>query len=181
MLSPTSGGLRGSGKGTLRLPETNPATGMLPRSTIPTVDGMSVSDSLTVTVNAPAAAVLAFLRDVDNQQNWFPGNVSSEVLETGADGFPAKAKLVNDVKIAKDEFTLSYTHTDNGFSWNLDAPTSVQKEQSGSWTVVDKGGKAEATMELTIDTALPLPGFIQKKTLKDTLKGATKALQQQSF
>lgn len=142
---------------------------------------MSVSDSMTVTVNAPAAAVLAFLRDIDNQQNWFPGNILSEVLETDADGRPAKAKLVNDVKIAKDEFTLSYTHTDDGFSWSLDAPTSVQKQQTGSWTVVDKGGKAEATMQLTLDTKLPLPGFVQKKTVKDTLKGATSALQKQNF
>ncbi len=51
--------------------------------------------------------------------------------------------------------------------------------QEGSWSVVDKGGKSEATMALTIDTSLPLPGFVQKKTLKDTLKGATKALAQQ--
>lgn len=137
---------------------------------------MAVSDSLSVTVNAPADQVLAFLRDIDNQQNWFPGNTASEVLERDADGLPTKARLVNDVKVAKDEFVLDYTHNDNGFSWHLPEPTKVQKTQEGSWTVVDKGGKAEATMALTIDTALPLPGFVQKKTLKDTLKGATKAL-----
>jgi uncharacterized membrane protein len=137
---------------------------------------MAVSDSMSVTVNAPAADVIAFLRDINNQKNWFPGNLESEVLETNDDGTPAKARLTNDVKVAKDTFEVVYTHTNDGFSWNLAEPTKIQKEGSGSWKVVDKGGKSEATMTLTIDTALPLPGFVQKKTLKDTLKGTTKAL-----
>jgi ribosome-associated toxin RatA of RatAB toxin-antitoxin module len=137
---------------------------------------MAVTDSLSVTVNAPAEQVLTFLRDIDNQKNWFPGNDDSEVIERDEAGLCSKARLVNDVKVAKDEFVLDYTHTDNGFSWRLPEPTKVQKTQEGSWTIVDKGDKCEATMELTIDTSLPLPGFVQKKTLKDTLKGATKAL-----
>lgn len=137
---------------------------------------MAVSDSLSVTVNAPADQVIAFLRDIDNQHNWFPGNEVSEVLERDAEGRPSKARLVNDVKVAKDDFVLDYTHDDSGFSWKLPAATKVQKMQEGSWRVVDQGGKSEATMSLTLETSLPLPGFIQKKTLKDTLKGATSAL-----
>ena len=140
---------------------------------------MPHSDSMTVTVNAPLDEVLAFLRDIDNQKNWFPGNLASEVLERDEQGRPTRARLVNDVKVAKDEFTLDYAHTDDGFSWHLPAPTSVQKHQEGSWALVDRGGSTEATMSLTIDTALPLPGFVQRKTLKDTLKGATSALVKQ--
>jgi hypothetical protein len=140
---------------------------------------MAVSESLTVTVNAPVDEVLAFLRDVDNQKNWFPGNTDSEVLERDDAGRPTRARLVNDVKVAKDEFQLDYTHTDSGFSWVLVAPTKVQKTQTGSWSLADKGGATEATMQLTVDTSLPLPGFIQKKTVKDTLKGATSALAKQ--
>ena len=134
---------------------------------------------MSVTVNAPADKVIAFLRDIDNQKNWFPGNTASEVLERDADGHPSKARLVNDVKVAKDEFELDYVHNPQGFSWTLTAPTRVQKEQSGSWTVVEKGAKSEATMALSLHTSLPLPGFVQRKTLKDTLKGATSALAKQ--
>jgi hypothetical protein len=140
---------------------------------------MAVSDSLSVTVNAPLDQVLAFLRDIDNQKNWFPGNKASEVLERTAEGLPARARLVNDVKVAKDEFELDYTHNDTGFSWTLVAPTKVQKTQVGSWSLTDKGGSTEATMSLTVDTSLPLPGFVQKKTVKDTLKGATSGLAKQ--
>ncbi len=86
---------------------------------------------------------------------------------------------MNDVKVAKDEFQLDYTHSDSGFSWSLVAPTRVQKSQVGSWTLADRGGSTEATMALTLDVSLPLPGFVQKKTVKDTLKGATSALAKQ--
>ena len=140
---------------------------------------MAVTNSLSVTVNAPLDQVLNFLRDIDNQKNWFPGNEVSEVLERDENGLPTKARLVNDVKVAKDDFTLDYTHNDTGFSWRLPAPTKVQKVQEGSWSLADKGGTTEATMALTIDTSLPLPGFVQKKTLNDTLKGATSALAKQ--
>jgi len=140
---------------------------------------MAVSESLNVTVNAPVDEVLAFLLDIDNQKNWFPGNTDSEVLDRDDAGRPIRARLVNDVKVAKDEFQLDYTHSDSGFSWTLVAPTRVQKKQTGSWTLVDSGGRTEATMALTVDTSLPLPGFVQKKTVKDTLKGATSALAKQ--
>ena len=140
---------------------------------------MAVTDSLSVTVNAPLDQVLAFLRDIDNQKNWFPGNKASEVLDRDEAGLPTRARLINDVKVAKDEFELNYTHNDTGFSWVLPKPTSVQKTQEGSWSLADKGDKTEATRTLTIDTSLPLPGFVQKKTLKDTLKGATSALAKQ--
>jgi ribosome-associated toxin RatA of RatAB toxin-antitoxin module len=138
---------------------------------------MAQTESVSVTVDAPAADVLEFLRDIDNQKNWFPGNLESEVLERDADGRPLQARLVNDVKVAKDEFLLDYTHTDDGFSWVLVKPTSVQKSQVGSWRVIDVGeDRSEVTMTLTVDTSLPLPGFVQKRIVKDTLKGATSAL-----
>ena len=140
---------------------------------------MAVTDSLSVTVNAPVDQVLAFLRDIDNQKNWFPGNKDSEVLERDEAGLPTRARLINDVKVAKDEFELEYTHNDSGFSWVMPKATSVQKTQVGSWSLADLGDRTEATMTLTIDTSLPLPGFVQKKTLKDTLKGATSALAKQ--
>lgn len=140
---------------------------------------MAVTDSLSITVNAPLDQVLAFLRDIDNQKNWFPGNLDSEVLERDDEGLPTRARLINDVKVAKDEFELDYTHSDSGFSWTLKAPTKVQKTQEGSWSLAGKGDTTEATMTLTIDTSLPLPGFVQKKTVKDTLKGATSSLAKQ--
>jgi ribosome-associated toxin RatA of RatAB toxin-antitoxin module len=141
---------------------------------------MSVTDSATVVIEAPVEQVLTLLRDIDNQATWFPGNTVSEVLERDPDGLPVKARLVNDVKVAKDEFELDYTHTGAGFSWRLVAPTRVQKAQTGSWSLHRKGAdRTEATLTLTVDSALPLPGFIQRRTVGSVVKGATSALVRQ--
>ena len=138
------------------------------------------TDSLSVTVNAPAAQVLAFLRDIDNQKNWLPGNKESEVLERDAQGLPTRARLVQDAILAKDEFMVDYTHGEDSMSWEMVKPTSVQKTHVGSWRVADKGDElSEATMTLTVDTSLPLPSFVQKRVMRDTLKGATSGLAKQ--
>jgi hypothetical protein len=136
----------------------------------------AVSGSESVTINAPLDEVLAVVRNIPGQVEWFPGCVSAQVLSTDADGLPSRARQVNDVKVAKDEFEVDYAHTDSGMSWKLVAPSKAQKDASGSWSLSAKGSGTEATLTLSIDPALPLPGFIMKKALGDTLKGATKGL-----
>lgn len=129
-----------------------------------------------MTINAPLDEVLAVVRNIPGQVEWFPGCVSAQVLSTDADGLPCRARQVNDVKVAKDEFEVDYAHTDSGMSWKLVAPSKAQKDASGSWALVSKGAGTEATLTLSIDPSLPLPGFLMKKALGDTLKGATKGL-----
>ena len=136
----------------------------------------AVSGSESVTINAPLDEVLAVIRNIPGQVDWFPGCVSAQVLSTDADGLPSRARQVNDVKVAKDEFEVDYAHTDSGMSWKLVAPSKAQKDASGSWALVSKGAGTQATLTLSIDPSLPLPGFLMKKALGDTLKGATKGL-----
>ena len=119
---------------------------------------------------------MAIIRDVASMPDWFPGCISAEVIETDDAGLPLRARQVNDVKVAKDEFEVNYVNTDDSMSWSLVEPSKAQKVNDGSWTVVAEGSGSKATLELTIDAALPIPGFMQKKVLGDTLKGATKAL-----
>lgn len=141
---------------------------------------MSVSGSESVSINASPDAVLAIVRDVDSMAQWFPGCISAELLESDDNGLPLRAKQVNDVKVAKDEFELVYTNSDNSLSWKLAAPSSAQKVNEGSWTVVADGNGSKVTFDLAIDSSLPIPGFIQKKVLKDTLKGGTSALKKRA-
>jgi hypothetical protein len=136
----------------------------------------AVTGSETVTINAPLDDVLAVIRNIPGQVDWFPGCVSAQVLATDAVGLPSRARQVNDVKVAKDEFDVDYAHTDSGMSWTLVAPSKAQKDASGSWSLASKGAGTEATLTLSIDPSLPLPGFLMKKALGDTLKGATKGL-----
>ena len=136
----------------------------------------AVSGSETVTINAPLDEVLTVIRDIPRQVDWFPGCVSAEVLSSDAEGLPARARQVNDVKVAKDEFEVDYAHDDAGMSWTLVTPSRAQRDASGSWALTPAGSGTRATLTLNIEPAIPLPGFLMKKTLGDTLKGATKGL-----
>lgn len=138
-----------------------------------------VSGSESVTINAPFEAVMSTVLDMAGATEWFPGLISSEVLEADDEGRPLRVHQVNDLKLAKDEFDLVYEHGDGVVSWELAAPSSAQKANSGSWQVEDLGGTTKATLTLSVDPALPLPGFMVKKALKDTLSGATKGLKKQ--
>jgi ribosome-associated toxin RatA of RatAB toxin-antitoxin module len=137
---------------------------------------MSVSESRTVTIGVAVDQVLVTIRDVAGNPRWWPGMVSTELLESDDQGRPVRARLVSDVRVAKDTYELDYTHTDSSMSWRLHAPSKAQRDMSGSWELVDAGGATEATLTLTIDTTLPLPGFVQRKVITETITGATDGL-----
>ena len=130
----------------------------------------------SVVIDAPLVQVLAVIRDLPAQVEWFPGCVSSTVLETDSAGLPTRARQVNDVKVAKDEFDLDYSHGDTSMTWQLIAPSTAQRDMRGSWSLTPQGDRTQATLEISLEPALPLPGFLVKKAIGDTVKGATKGL-----
>ena len=133
----------------------------------------------TVRIERPSGEVLAVLRDIAGQSRWWPGQYRSEPLETDPEGRVTRALIGNDVRIAKDEFEVVYVHDpgSSGYRWELAAPSKVQRAQAGSWTVADDGSDACAvTLSLMVDSTLPLPGFIIRKTIQDTVNGATRGL-----
>jgi ribosome-associated toxin RatA of RatAB toxin-antitoxin module len=136
----------------------------------------AVTGKESITIDAPLEQVLAIIRDLPAQVEWFPGCVSSTVLSTDEDGLPTRARQVNDVKVAKDEFDLDYSHTDAAMSWVLVAPSTAQRNSSGSWTLTPRGDRTEATLSISIEPSIPLPGFLMKKAIGDTVKGATRGL-----
>ena len=136
----------------------------------------------TVRIERPAEEVLAVLRDIAGQSGWWPGQYRSEPLETDPRGRVTRALIGNDVRVAKDDFEVVYTHgkgraAASGYSWVLAAPSKVQRAQTGSWHLAPEGpGACEVTLSLMVDSTLPLPGFLLRKALQDTVKGATKGL-----
>lgn len=137
---------------------------------------MSVQVEASVTIAAPLEAVLAVVRDVASQPQWWPGMLDSEVLEVDDAGLVARARLVNDVKIARDEFELRYRHSDTTVSWQLHGTSLAQRAHDGSWTLTPSGTGTHAHLALGITTSLPLPGFVQRRVLGDTANKAVAAL-----
>lgn len=124
--------------------------------------------------------VMAVLHDIAGQHEWWPGQYRSEPLESDDRGRVSRARIGNDVKVAKDEFEVVYTHDeDTGYRWVLAAPSTIQRAQEGSWEVQADGADAtEVTLRLMVDSVLPLPGFLLRKALQDTAGGATRGLRE---
>ena len=133
----------------------------------------------TVRIERSAAEVVEVLRDIGAQHQWWPGQYRSEPLETDAQGRVTRALIGNDVRVAKDDFEVVYTHGPgvSGYTWELAGASRVQRAQHGSWSVRPVGDEVcEATLSITLDPTLPLPGFLLRKALQDTVTGATSGL-----
>ncbi len=137
---------------------------------------MSVSVTRSVTIQAPFDEVLEVVRDVGGQQKWWPGMLASEVLETDEAGRAARARIVNDVKVVKDEFETVYEHPDDGLTWQLAGSSMAQRSQQGSLTLEADGDATIATLTLTVATTLPLPKLVQRKVVTDSVTGALEGL-----
>lgn len=130
-------------------------------------------------IDRPVREVMAVLLDIAGQHQWWPGQFRSEPLQTDEAGRVTRALIGNDVRVAKDEFEVVYTHdaSSDGYSWVLAEPSRIQRAQAGSWEVEADGSDASAvTLRLMVDSTLPLPGFLLKKALQDTAQGATTGL-----
>ena len=132
--------------------------------------------SRTVTVAAPIDTVLATIRDVEHEPEWVEEIRAVEVLESDADGLVLKAHLTAAAPVGTDDYTLAYTHREDGLSWSM-LKGKLQTGQDASYTLraVDDG-HTEVTFDLTISHNLPLPGFLRRKVIGDLASNRVKGL-----
>ena len=137
---------------------------------------MADQASSNITINAPSEAVLAVIADIASYPQWTGQIKSAEVLESDDQGRPQRARFVMDAGVLKDEYTLAYTWSDSGVSWELVGKSTVQKSQVGSYTLADKGGGTEVTYQLAVDIAMPMLGMFKRKAEKMIMDSALKEL-----
>jgi hypothetical protein len=132
--------------------------------------------SRTVHVQAALEEVLATIRAVDHQPEWVPEIRTAEVLERADDGLPLKARFTAATPVGTDEYTLAYSHRDDGLDWSLVAG-KLQTGQDASYRLAAAGGGTDVTFSLRISHNLPLPGFLRRKVINglvdSTLGGLT--------
>ena len=77
-----------------------------------------------------------------------------------------------------DEMVVEYTWADLGASWKL-LSSSQLKTQDARYTLTPDGTKTKVRFEITIDPAVPIPGFVLKRAMKGGLESATDGLRKQ--
>ena len=137
---------------------------------------MADQSTQSITVEAPAADVMAVIADFPAYPQWVAAAKKVEVLESGADGRASRVHFVLDQGAVKDDYVLAYTwEGDRAVTWTL-VQGQMQKRQDGSYTLVEKDGRTEVTYSITIDLTIPMLGMIKRKAEKVILDTALKEL-----
>ncbi|MGY1638052.1 SRPBCC family protein [Geodermatophilus sp. SYSU D00742] len=137
---------------------------------------MADQSTQSITVEAPAAEVMAVIADFEAYPQWVAAAQQVEVVEAGADGRARRVHFVIDAGMVKDDYVLEYDWDgDRRVSWTL-VQGQMQKRQEGSYTLDERDGRTEVTYRITIDTHLPLLGMFKRKAEKVILDTALKEL-----
>jgi len=137
---------------------------------------MADQSTQSITVDAPAADVMAVIADFPAYPQWVAAAKKVEVEETGDDGRATRVHFVLDAGAVKDDYVLAYTWDgDRKVSWTL-VKGQMQKRQDGSYTLVETDGTTEVTYSITIDLSIPMLGMIKRKAEKVILDTALKEL-----
>jgi ribosome-associated toxin RatA of RatAB toxin-antitoxin module len=137
---------------------------------------MADQSTQSITIDAPAADVMAVIADFGSYPEWVAAAKSAEVVESGDDGRARRVRFVLDAGAIKDDYVLDYTWDgDRAVSWTL-VSSQLMKRQDGSYTLTEDGGRTEVVYAITIDTKMPLLGMMKRKAEKVILDTALKEL-----
>lgn len=139
---------------------------------------MAVIDSREIVIEATPAEILGVVADIPRTPEWSPQHQSVEVLESYDNGRPKIVRAKVKTAGISDEQTVEYTWSDNFVEWKL-VKASQLKAQTGSYTLTPDGDKTLVRVDVSVDLAIPLPGFIVKTAMKGALDTATKGLRGQ--
>lgn len=139
---------------------------------------MATNDSREVVIEATPEEILDVIADVEATPTWSPQYTKAEILETYADGRPKQVKMTVKAAGLTDEQVIEYTWAASKVSWTL-VSASQLKAQDASYTLTADGAKTKVKFDMAIDLAVPIPGFLLKRTLKGGMETATDGLRKQ--
>ncbi|QCW51220.1 SRPBCC family protein [Nocardioides dongxiaopingii] len=143
---------------------------------------MAEQTTSSITVDAPAAAVMDVIADFESYPTWAKGVKVAETRSSYAGEQQDRAREVFfalDVAPVKDEYTLAYQWDgDRQVTWTL-AEGKMLKALDGAYVLRDLGnGSTEVTYRLALDVSIPMIGMIKRKGEKILIDTALKGLKQ---
>jgi len=136
---------------------------------------MATSDSREVVIEASPEEILDVIADVESTPAWSPQYQSAEVLEAYDDGRPKRVKMKIKTAGISDEQVVEYTWSGDVVRWTLISAGQL-KAQDASYTLTPDGDKTRVKFDITVDLAIPMPGFVLKRAMKGGVETATEGL-----
>jgi hypothetical protein len=130
----------------------------------------------SITINAPAAAVMAVIANFAEYSTWATSVKKADVLDTFPDGRAKHVAFAIDAAMARDTYELEYVWTgDEKVEWHL-VKGQMQRSQQGSYVLQESGPTTEVTYTLAVELAMPMLGLLKRKLEKMVMDTALKEL-----
>ena len=139
---------------------------------------MATSDSREVVIEASPEEILDVIADIDATPTWAPQYQSAEVVDAYDNGRPKRVKMKIKTAGISDEQIVEYSWSGDVVSWTLVSAGQL-KAQDASYTLTPDGDKTKVRFDISIDLAIPLPGFVLKRAMKGGVETATEGLRKQ--
>jgi ribosome-associated toxin RatA of RatAB toxin-antitoxin module len=138
---------------------------------------MAEQTTSSITVDAPASAVMDVIADFDAYPHWAKGVTTADTLASYDDGRAKEVFFALDVSPIKDEYTLSYLwNGDREVTWTL-VEGKMLRALDGAYELRELvGGVTEVTYRLSLDVSIPLIGMLKRKGEKILIDAALKGL-----
>ena len=138
---------------------------------------MAEQTTSSITVDAPASAVMDVIADFDAYPQWAKGVTKAETRARFDDGRAREVFFVLDVSPIRDEYTLAYQWKgDEQVTWSL-VSGKMLRSLDGAYVLRDLGdGSTEVTYRLALDVSIPLIGMLKRKGEKILIDTALKGL-----
>jgi uncharacterized membrane protein len=140
---------------------------------------MADTSTQSIVIGAPAERVAAVICDFPRYPEWSDALKSIEVLEEYEDGYASIVRFVIDAGPVSDDYTLRYEYAEDltRIQWQLVEPSKMQKQQNGSYDIVDNGdGTSTVTYTLSIELAIGMLGMFKRKAEKAIMDTALREL-----
>ena len=135
---------------------------------------MADFSSNSLSIDAPAADVMAVLTDLEGYPTWSTSIKSVESLERDPEGRATKVKVKVEAGPLKDRATLIYDYTKlpNEITFSLE-DADLMTAMSGGFLVKDNGDDTcTVTYSLGVEISMPVPDMMRRKAEMSTIEAA---------
>ena len=132
--------------------------------------------SADIDIHATRARILDVLADLPRYPEWSAVHRKARVLDRDARGRPKRAAMSVAAGGLADQQTIDYTWHADGVEWSL-VRSGQQRNQEGRYSIrAGRDGVAHVHYELSIDPAIPVPGFLVRVIMRKAVTAATEGL-----
>lgn len=138
---------------------------------------MAERTAQTIHIDADPRTVMAVIADIASYPEWVSEYTHAEVLESDAEGYPLRARLVLEAAVLNDTMELAYDWPADrsAVRWSLES-SSLLTALDGAYTLTPHGAGTDVTYELAVDLAIPMIGLLKRKAERRLTDTALKDL-----